>query len=162
MNLWKRHSGFPSQPIFWRHYFNYVKILNCWCCSPLPPPPPPMSAWNMLKNVGLLFTLSLSFSNAPIVETVCWQQISFCISFPVKFLSPCDKAVSCEAGGGRGQHSCKVSDCSRGQRSLVGMSRRNCREWVLLSVGAATCPFSIDTRSRLLKGHSTKCVTKSC
>lgn len=138
VHLGKRHSGFPSQCIFWKHYFHYAKILNFRCCPPFPhptPPPPPrvpgMCWWAL--DCSSLFSLSLS--DASIVEAVCWQQISFYISLPVKFLGPCDKAVSCEAGGGRGQHSCKVSDCSRGRRSLAGISRRNCREWVLPSMG---------------------------
>lgn len=111
----------------------------------------PGMCWRVL-DCSLLF----SFSDASIMETVCWQQISLHISFPVKLPGLRDKQFSCEAGGGRGQHSCKMSDCSRGWRSLLDFSKRNCREWMLLSTaekcwrsGIHQTSFSIDT-SRLL------------
>lgn len=68
----------------------------------------PGTCWRLL-DCPSVFSLSLSLSDAPIMEGVCWQQISIHISFPVKFLGLCDKAVSCEVGGGRGQHVCEIS-----------------------------------------------------
>lgn len=113
-------------------------------------PRAPGTCWRVL-DCSLLFSLS----DASIMETVCWQQISLHISFLVKLPGLCHKQFSCKAGG-RGQHSCKVSDCSRGWRSLLDFSRRNCREWMLLSIGEKCwrpgihqTSFSIDT-SRLL------------
>lgn len=103
------------------------------------------------------------------METVCWQQISFCISFSVKFLSPCDKELHGRQEEEEDSIHVKslIAAGSRGAwwaspEGIVGS--RCCQAWER-STGALVFttqkPFPVDTR-RLLKVSSTDCFITSC
>lgn len=101
------------------------------------------------------------------MEIVCWQQISFCISFPVKFLSPCDKEFHERQEEEEDSIHVKslIAAGSRGAwwappEGIVG----SCWAWERSNGALAFTtqkPFPADPR-RLLKASSTDCFITSC
>lgn len=93
-DLGKRHSGLPRQHSFRRLYFTFVKILNCW--FRFFPPPFCLLLFVPLECLEHVEECWIALCHFPFPRSLswkqfAWQQISVCISFPVKFLSPCDK-----------------------------------------------------------------------